>query len=175
MLKGVSELIVVLGAKVQFVFYAASPKTFFFLSHCVFFFSKVGVHIPHYTANPYRQHNSAVQTPEISGCSGAHARTSQKNAINLTAGTAYTAGPSPTAADFHLWEMLDQHEMLAAAVGRPSPLAGFPLLSGLHSALRAVPQLQGYFNGPLYALPVNNRMASFGGDIDAPRLPAGEL
>ena len=81
-------------------------------------------------------------------------------------GTLFTAGETLTAGDFHLWEMLDQHEMLAADYGLPSPLAAYPKLAAMYAAVRAEPKLQGYFAGPLYALPVNNTMAVWG---NAPR------
>ena len=44
---------------------------------------------------------------------------------------------------------------------RASPLEGFPLLAKFHAALRALPALQEYFDGPLYKLPVNNPQAAF--------------
>merc|ERR1712216_499153 len=37
-------------------------------------------------------------------------------------GTVYTAGSNPTAGDFHLWEMVDQLELLARTNELPSPL-----------------------------------------------------
>jgi hypothetical protein len=77
-------------------------------------------------------------------------------------GTAFTAGATPTAGDFHLFEMIDQHEILAKATDNPSPVADFPLLTKLYTAFKAMPQLAGYFAGPLYALPLNNKMACFG-------------
>uniref|UniRef100_A0A7S0IWP0 glutathione transferase n=2 Tax=Calcidiscus leptoporus TaxID=127549 RepID=A0A7S0IWP0_9EUKA len=73
----------------------------------------------------------------------------------------YSAGAAPTAGDFHLWEMLDQHVMMAAALSLPSPLESFPKLAALHKALRELPQLQEYFEGPNYKLPCNNKMANF--------------
>lgn len=102
-------------------------------------------------------------------------------------GTPFLVGPSPQCADFHLWEMLDQHEALAKYVGKPSLLDGFPKLAAFYQRFRAaaapssrgggdmalmmlpvggdagdLPELQGYFNGPLHRLPINNKMAVFG-------------
>eukprot|EP00408_Alexandrium_pacificum_P014713 CAMPEP_0171235218 /NCGR_PEP_ID=MMETSP0790-20130122/41833_1 /TAXON_ID=2925 /ORGANISM="Alexandrium catenella, Strain OF101" /LENGTH=228 /DNA_ID=CAMNT_0011701523 /DNA_START=181 /DNA_END=867 /DNA_ORIENTATION=- len=76
-------------------------------------------------------------------------------------GTAFTAGPAPTAGDFHLWEMLDQHEAFAQKIGKPSLLGEFPKLKALHAALKAEPKLQKYFEGPMYALTINQKFGSF--------------
>lgn len=77
-------------------------------------------------------------------------------------GTLYTAGDTPTAGDFHLFEMVDQHEILARETGNPSPVAAFPLLTKLYSSLKSDPKLAKYFAGDLYKLPINNTMACFG-------------
>uniref|UniRef100_A0A7S0ZZ28 glutathione transferase n=1 Tax=Noctiluca scintillans TaxID=2966 RepID=A0A7S0ZZ28_NOCSC len=77
-------------------------------------------------------------------------------------GTVYTVGPKPTAGDFHLWEMLDQHEMCAKDQGFASPIANFPRLQALYEAFRKEPTLESYFNGDMYKLSVNNKMAVWG-------------
>lgn len=77
-------------------------------------------------------------------------------------GTAYLVGDSPQAADFHLWEMLDQHEALGRFLGKPSLLETCPELRRYYAAFAALPQLQAYFAGPLHKLPINNKMAVFG-------------
>lgn len=74
---------------------------------------------------------------------------------------AYFATSTPTAGDFHVWEMLDQHEMMASRAGLPSPLAQFPKLSAFYGRFRALPQLKGYFSSEAYAYDCNNRMANF--------------
>lgn len=68
----------------------------------------------------------------------------------------YTVGDQPTAGDFHLWEMLDQHEMMAAEMKLASPLAAFPTLKAFHARFAALPQLAGYFASPAAKLPVNS-------------------
>jgi glutathione S-transferase len=78
-------------------------------------------------------------------------------------GTLYTAGATPTAGDFHLWEMLDQFELMAEDSKVPGPLAGFPNLKKLHETLRADPKLAKYFASDLYKLPPNNKFAGWGG------------
>merc|ERR1719224_299699 len=67
-------------------------------------------------------------------------------------GTLYTAGATPTAGDFHLWEMLDQFTEMAKDSDVPSPLEKFPKLKAMHAALRADPKLAKYFAGDLYKL-----------------------
>lgn len=76
-------------------------------------------------------------------------------------GTLYTAGPTPTAGDFHLWEMLDHHEAFAQRLQKPSLLADFPKVTALYKAFRAEPKLQKYFEGELYKLNINQTFASF--------------
>lgn len=79
------------------------------------------------------------------------------------AGTTYTVGATPTAGDFHLWEMLDQYEMMAADAGAISPLANCPKLQNLHKSLREDPKLAKYFASDLFKLPPNNKFAGWGG------------
>jgi len=78
-------------------------------------------------------------------------------------GTLYTAGATPTAGDFHLWEMLDQFTEMAKDSDVPGPLERFPKLKAMHAALRADPKLAKYFAGDLYKLPPNNKFAGWGG------------
>jgi glutathione S-transferase len=83
-------------------------------------------------------------------------------------GTDYVAGPSPTAADFHLWEMLDQHE--AFCIKKELPLllhsddTPYTKLKQYYTRFAALPQLQSYFAGDLHKFPMNNKMADFGGE-----------
>lgn len=74
---------------------------------------------------------------------------------------AYFAGGAPTAADFHVFEMIDQHEAMAMRSKLPSTLTGFPKLLGFYQRVLALPQLQGYFASPAYQMPCNNKMANF--------------
>mmetsp|Transcript_34042 Transcript_34042/g.70276 ORF Transcript_34042/g.70276 Transcript_34042/m.70276 type:complete len:240 (+) Transcript_34042:78-797(+) len=75
--------------------------------------------------------------------------------------TPYLAGPTITAPDFHLWEMLDQHELWSTALGVAQPLASYPRLKAFHATIRADPKLQGYFEGPYYKLGCNASRAHF--------------
>lgn len=76
--------------------------------------------------------------------------------------TTFLLGEKPSAPDFHLWEMLDQHEILAKEHKMDSFIKDYPCLTKLHATLRACPELKSYFDGPLYKLPINNKMANFG-------------
>jgi glutathione S-transferase len=78
-------------------------------------------------------------------------------------GTTFLAGATPTAADFHLFEMLDQHSAFAVDFGLADPIDTCPRLDALASAFRALPQLAGYFAGPLHALPMNHAPAALWG------------
>mmetsp|Transcript_12177 Transcript_12177/g.28411 ORF Transcript_12177/g.28411 Transcript_12177/m.28411 type:complete len:239 (+) Transcript_12177:92-808(+) len=78
-------------------------------------------------------------------------------------GTTFFSGDSPLTADFHAWEMLDQHEITAAKLSYASPLKDFPKLTAFHKAFRELPQLQKYFEGDSFKLPMNNKMALVGG------------
>ena len=74
---------------------------------------------------------------------------------------AWFAGSSLTAGDFHVFEMIDQHELMCSRAGVSSPLLGFPPLQSFYSRFKALPQLQAYFASPAYQLPLNNKMANF--------------
>ena len=78
--------------------------------------------------------------------------------------TPFLVGNSPTAPDFHLFEMLDQHTIFAADYHQDDPIATCPCLTAFAARFRALPQLTGYFNGPLSKLPINNHSALWGGD-----------
>ena len=76
-------------------------------------------------------------------------------------GTVFSASNKVTMSDFHLWEMLDQHEVLATRLERTSFLADYPRLRVLHEKMRAAPELAGYFASEWAALPLNNPHAVF--------------
>lgn len=79
-----------------------------------------------------------------------------------SAGRLFLAAASPTAPDFHLWEMLDQHTRFCAFYGFEDPLRSCPHLLTYEQRFRALPELRGYFAGPLHQLPLNNKSAVFG-------------
>ena len=63
---------------------------------------------------------------------------------------------APSSADIHLFEMLDQHEIIANRRGMKSPLETFPELKRYHANFKALPQLEKYFASAAYALPMNS-------------------
>ena len=60
-------------------------------------------------------------------------------------------GVKPRSGDFVLWEMLDQHIILARALDLDDWLGECPKLATLHSSMRALPELADYFAAPCYA------------------------
>jgi glutathione S-transferase len=62
----------------------------------------------------------------------------------------FMCGAAPQSGDFHLFEMLDQHQIIAAKVGASDPLEGYPKLTALHAALKASPKLAKYFEADCY-------------------------
>jgi len=88
-------------------------------------------------------------------------------------GTLFLTGANPTVADFHLWEMCDQHNHMASYVGdlTKSPLKRCPKIAALYGALQADPKLKSYFSSTQHALPQNNKMAKYGGTTDDGRIP----
>jgi len=71
----------------------------------------------------------------------------------------FILGEAISTADFHLFEMLDQHEIMAKTDGVSSLLTDFPKLGALHAAVKAAPTLTKYFASASYALPLNNKIA----------------
>lgn len=75
--------------------------------------------------------------------------------------TSFFAGSKPCAADFHVWEMLDQQEAMAREYDFPSPVEDYPLLRVFFARFRELPELRPYFEGGDAQLPINNKMAYF--------------
>jgi len=74
--------------------------------------------------------------------------------------TKFLLKDTPCACDFHCWEMLDQHELIAKEFGHESPLKAFPKLTKYYAAFKALPQLQAYFASDLAKLPCNNSLGN---------------
>jgi len=73
-------------------------------------------------------------------------------------GTPFVGGDAPAPSDFHLFEMIDQHEKMAKEAGCTSPIAAFPKLQALHNKFFEMPQLKKYFESEAYKLPCNNHL-----------------
>mmetsp|Transcript_15779 Transcript_15779/g.37099 ORF Transcript_15779/g.37099 Transcript_15779/m.37099 type:complete len:570 (-) Transcript_15779:112-1821(-) len=76
-------------------------------------------------------------------------------------GTEYVAGWRPCVADFHVWEVMDQHEGMANKHGFVSPLDDFELLKVYYRNFRRLPSLRAYFESPTAKLPANHKMAFY--------------
>ena len=102
-------------------------------------------------------------------------------------GKTFSCSDEVTSADFHLWEMLDQHELLvrallvwskpnkhtlalthslthsqAKAVKAESFLGGFPRLKKFHADFLSHPKNKAYFAHPTSKLRINNTMVLAG-------------
>eukprot|EP00941_MAST-03F_sp_MAST-3F-sp1_P004739 g4739.t1 len=71
----------------------------------------------------------------------------------------FFAGSQVTAGDFHVFEMLDQHLIMAEKDNFNFNLEDFPKLKAFYQRMRNLPQLKSYFDGPDSKLPLNNKMA----------------
>ena len=74
--------------------------------------------------------------------------------------TKYLLKDTPCASDFHLWEMIDQHECLAIKYGHASPLANFPALKTYYENFKAEPKLKPYFNSDVSKIDINSVMGN---------------
>lgn len=75
-------------------------------------------------------------------------------------GTDYFCGKTPCTSDFHIWEMLDQHRLLATKHGVKDIFESIPKCKAFYDRFHAIPSLQKYFESDSYKLPVNNPMAN---------------
>eukprot|EP00442_Polarella_glacialis_P026983 CAMPEP_0115100974 /NCGR_PEP_ID=MMETSP0227-20121206/32911_1 /TAXON_ID=89957 /ORGANISM="Polarella glacialis, Strain CCMP 1383" /LENGTH=416 /DNA_ID=CAMNT_0002496547 /DNA_START=81 /DNA_END=1332 /DNA_ORIENTATION=- len=80
--------------------------------------------------------------------------------LDFYGGDWFVSPAGPCVADFHIWEMLDQHKMLAEKVGKEPVLDKFPKCKAFYDRFRALPTLQKYFASEAYKLPVNNPIAN---------------
>jgi glutathione S-transferase len=62
----------------------------------------------------------------------------------------YMCGSAVQSGDFHVFEMIDQHVAIAASLGEPNPVDGFPKLTALYAAFKADPKLKKYFESDCY-------------------------
>ncbi|KAJ8600130.1 hypothetical protein CTAYLR_003462 [Chrysophaeum taylorii] len=67
-------------------------------------------------------------------------------------------GDEPSVCDFHVWEIVDQHEALTRKHGvKATLLDDYPKLQAFHARFKALPQLRAYFDSPDYNLDINDR------------------
>jgi len=62
----------------------------------------------------------------------------------------FMCGPVPQSADFHVFEMLDQHIAMCAEQDVPFDLNAYPKLKGLHARMKNEPKLAAYFAADCY-------------------------
>merc|ERR1719265_2408716 len=62
----------------------------------------------------------------------------------------WMCGDGPQSGDFHLFEMIDQHKILAANLRIGDPTKDFPKMQRIHSTLKSDPKLAKYFNSECY-------------------------
>ena len=80
---------------------------------------------------------------------------------NASGGKWFVLADGPGVADFHIWEMLDQHKMLAERIGGEPVLDKFPKCKAFYEAFRALPTLQKYFASDDYTtMDINNKIAN---------------
>jgi len=79
----------------------------------------------------------------------------------------FFVGNSATAPDFHIWELLDQYELVSKVRNAPSLIASRPALAGFHKKFAALSANQRYVTSKLHTgLPCNNKMAQFGSALE---------
>merc|ERR1712113_1264753 len=74
-------------------------------------------------------------------------------------GTDYFCGKAPCVCDFHIWEMLDQHKLLAEKHGVSDIFEAIPKCKAFYDRFKALPSLEKYFASDAYKFPVNNPLA----------------
>lgn len=62
----------------------------------------------------------------------------------------YMCGAAPQSGDFHVFEMLDQHQIMCLARGQANIVENFPKLKALHTAMKTDPALARYFDAACY-------------------------
>lgn len=80
--------------------------------------------------------------------------------------TTYFGGTTPSVADFHIFEMIEQHQFMAARAGVDGFFNETPALLRLAGALKQDPRMASYFQSEEYGFPQNNKMAQYGATCD---------
>mmetsp|Transcript_14433 Transcript_14433/g.38284 ORF Transcript_14433/g.38284 Transcript_14433/m.38284 type:complete len:331 (+) Transcript_14433:62-1054(+) len=75
-------------------------------------------------------------------------------------GTEFFCGKTLAVCDFHIWEMMDQHRLLAEKHSKGDIFADIPKCKAFYDKFRALPKLEKYFASESYKLPVNNPIAN---------------
>jgi len=85
----------------------------------------------------------------------------------------FMCGAEPQSADFHVWEMLDQHRHIAEAIGKEPLLAKFPKLQGMYEAMKALPTIKKYLESEYHVAFFQNNglFTHFSGQADGAQYP----
>ena len=75
--------------------------------------------------------------------------------------TVYSAANNITIGDFHLFEMIDQHERFYTFIKKDSFLEEYKCLHTMYQNMLKEKRLQGYFDSEYYKFPMNNPHAFF--------------
>jgi glutathione S-transferase len=115
--------------------------------------------------------NDTVRMAYMSGEVAAHLQSSPAHFEKLEGflkqiGTPFFGGSTPSVADFHVFEMIEQHQLMAAFAKVDNFFEPFPGLVNLHQAIKDDPKLASYFASEEYGYPQNNKMAKYGGDLN---------
>jgi len=88
----------------------------------------------------------------------------------------FMCGDEPQSGDFHLWEMLHQHIVIAEAIGKEPFLDKFPKLAAMYSAMKAFPGVQKYLASDYHAKYFHNNglYTHFSGQPDGAVYPASK-
>jgi len=81
-------------------------------------------------------------------------------------GSTYYGGATPSVADFHVFEMVEQHQFMAAKAGVEGFLSELPRVAHLAACLKRDPRMASYFGSEEYGYPLNNKMAKYGATVD---------
>lgn len=76
-------------------------------------------------------------------------------------GTDFFSGSEPLTADFHVWEMLDQHQGWAKDAGIADPLRNFAALQKFYDRFARLEKMKSYFTSEVSKLSYNNVSAAF--------------
>lgn len=97
----------------------------------------------------------------------------QRKYPNPVQGPIYFVGDDATAADFALWEILDQVQCMAKYYKADDVFSQYPLIDQFLREFAALPTNQRYLTSKLAALPINNLMAKFGATPSGDAFVAG--
>jgi len=89
----------------------------------------------------------------------------------------FMCGAEPQSGDFHVWEMIDQHKIIAEGIGKEPFFDKFPKLAALHAAMVAIPSVQKYLASEYYAKYYHNNglMTHFSGQPEGEAYPASSV